>query len=190
MRDLLKLRYNKIVKIPVHGNSERCLVQRQQCALVFLKLVQTKRRIINIDESWVGSADYRRRSWSRKGMSNSISTKKLSPRITLIVALDSEGKIYASLLQANSDEDTMRLFLTELIKTLDYEDKHWRKNTVLMWDNAGYHEAGAVLTLLEEQRAPVLFLGPYSYHMAPCEIVFAALKVQQLQSETAPLGRK
>ena len=63
MRDLLKLRYNKIVKIPVHGNSERCLVQRQQCALVFLKLVPTKRRIINIDESWVGSADYRRRSW-------------------------------------------------------------------------------------------------------------------------------
>ena len=98
MRDLVNLRYNKIVKIPVHGNSERCLVQRQQCALVFLKLVQTKRRIINIDESWVGSADYRRRSWSRKGVSNSISTKKLSPRITLIVALDSEGKIYASLL--------------------------------------------------------------------------------------------
>ena len=84
MRDLVNLRYNKIVKIPVHGNSERCLVQRQQCALVFLKLVQTKRRIINIDESWVNSADYRRRSWSRKGMSNSISTKKLSPRITIV----------------------------------------------------------------------------------------------------------
>ena len=26
MRDLLNLRYNKIVKLPVHGNSERCLV--------------------------------------------------------------------------------------------------------------------------------------------------------------------
>ena len=85
-----------------------------------------------------------------KGVSNSIPTKKLSPRITLIVALDSEGKIYASFLQANSDEDTMRLFLTELIKTLDIEDKHWRKNTVLMWDNAGYHDAEVVLTLLEE----------------------------------------
>ena len=28
MRDLLDLRYTKIVPIPVHGNSERCLVQR------------------------------------------------------------------------------------------------------------------------------------------------------------------
>ena len=75
--------------------------------------------------------------------------KKVSPRITLIVALDSEGKIYASLLQANSDTDTMVLFLTELIKTLDYEDRNWRTNSVLVWDNAGYHQAGEVLTLLE-----------------------------------------
>ena len=44
----------------------------------------------------------------------------------------------------------MILFLTELIKTLDYEDKNWRKNSVLLWDNAGYHEAGEVLSLLEE----------------------------------------
>ena len=101
----------------------------------------------------------------------------MSPRITLIVALDSEGKLYATLLQANSDEDTMVLFLTELIKTLDYEDKEWRKNTILIWDNAGYHEAGEVLSLLKEQKAPVMFLGPYSYQMAPCEMVFAALKV-------------
>ena len=28
MRDLLDLRYTKIVQLPVHGNSERCLVQR------------------------------------------------------------------------------------------------------------------------------------------------------------------
>ena len=29
LRNLLNLRYNKIVKLPIHGNSERCLVQRQ-----------------------------------------------------------------------------------------------------------------------------------------------------------------
>ena len=101
----------------------------------------------------------------------------MSPRITLIVPLGSDGKIYASLLQANSDTDTMRLFLTELIRTLDLEDRKWRSNTVLVWDNAGYHESEEVLTLLEQQRAPLLYLGPYSYHMAPCEMVFAALKV-------------
>ena len=71
----------------------------------------------------------------------------------------------------------MKLFMTELIKTLDYEDKYWRSNSVIMWDNAGYHGSAPVLNLLREQRAPVLFLGPYSYHMAPVEMVFAALKI-------------
>lgn len=63
MRDLLGLRYNKIVPLPVHGNSERCLVQRQQCALEFFRQLKAGKRVINIDESWIASGDYRRRSW-------------------------------------------------------------------------------------------------------------------------------
>ena len=59
-----------------------------------------------------------------------------------------------------------------------------------MWDNAGYHEATDVLTFLRDQNAPVLYLGPYSYHMAPSEMVFAALKVQYLNPDSAPLGKK
>ena len=98
MRHLLDLSYTKIVQLPVHGNSERCLVQRQQCAIIFLKHIQVKKRIINIDESWLDSGDYRRMSWQRKGTSNGIPVKKVYPRITLMVALDTEGKIYASLL--------------------------------------------------------------------------------------------
>ena len=95
----------------MHGNSERCLVQRQQCAIPFLALIQVKKRFINIDESWVDSGDYRRASWQRKGTSNSIPVRKVQPRITLIVALDTDGKIYSSILQANSNDDTMRLFI-------------------------------------------------------------------------------
>ena len=63
MRERLGLKYNKIVPLPVHGNSERCLVQRQQCALEFFRQLEAGKRIINIDESWIASGDYRRRSW-------------------------------------------------------------------------------------------------------------------------------
>ena len=59
-------------------------------------------------------------------MSPSLPVKKVSPRITLIVAIDTLGKLYASLLQANSDGDTFQLFMTELIKTLEWEDRNWR----------------------------------------------------------------
>ena len=155
-----------------------------------MKLIQTKKRIINIDESWIDSGDYRRRSWQRKGVTNANPVKKVSPRITLIVAVDSLGQIYASILQANSDADTFGLFLTELVKTLDYEDRHWRSNSVIMWDGASYHDATNVLVLLKEQRVPLVFLGPYSYHMAPAEMIFAALKTQHINPQQAPLGKK
>ena len=149
-----------------------------------------KKRIINIDETWLDSGDYLRRCWQRKGVSNTNPVKKVSPRITLIVAVDTLGNIYSSLLQSNSDGDTMTLFMTELIKTLDYQDRLWRSNSVIMWDNASYHEADEVLLLLREQNVPTLFLGPYSYRMAPAEMVFAALKVQKLNKDQAPLGKK
>ena len=81
--------------------------------------------------------------------------------------------------------------LNELINDyFDEEDKKWRNNTVLMWDNAGYHAADSVLTLLRDQQVPMLFLGPYSYRTAPAEMVFAALKVQHLNVYDAPLGKK
>ena len=78
----------------------------------------------------------------------------------------------------------------ELIKTLDFEDKYWRSNTIIMWDGAGYHSAAQVLRLSEQQQVPILFLGPYSYHMAPVEMVFAALKAKLLNEEVTPLGKK
>ena len=67
----------------------------------------------------------------------------------MIVALDSYGDIYVCLLQANSDTDTMQLFLKELILKLDDEDKRWRSNTILVWDGAGYHTSREVKELLE-----------------------------------------
>ena len=76
--------------------------------------------------------------------------KKVKPRITLIAAVDNRGKIYASLLQANSNSDTMGLFIRNLVNTLDYEDKRWRSNTVLVWDGAGYHTSEDMLALLRE----------------------------------------
>ena len=63
MREQLDLRFRKIVRLAPNANSEVNLIQRQQCALEFLKLFQTKRRFINIDESWLDSVRYQRRSW-------------------------------------------------------------------------------------------------------------------------------
>ena len=50
MHDQADLRYRKIVRLAPRTNSQRCLISRQRCAMVFLELFAQKRRFINIDE--------------------------------------------------------------------------------------------------------------------------------------------
>ena len=53
--------------------------------------------IINIDETWIGQTDYRRRKWGVRGSNNSLPVKSLQPRLSLILALDTTGAIYYSI---------------------------------------------------------------------------------------------
>jgi transposase len=82
-----------------------------------------------------------------------------------MIAMDSEGNLYSSVLQSNSNSFTMRLFLKHLINKLDDEDKHWRKKRIIMWDGAGYHTSKEMLKFIQDYEIPVMRLGPYSYLM-------------------------
>ena len=52
-------------------------------------------------------------------MKNSKPVHIIWPRITMMAAIDNYGEIYYSLLQANSNDITLELFLTYLVKILD-----------------------------------------------------------------------
>ena len=92
------MRYRKIKGISMKANSPRNLVLRQQFALRLLGLNWPKKVIINIDESWIGMSDFRKYKWSLPNSTNSIRRLQIIPRISLILALDSTGKVYFSLL--------------------------------------------------------------------------------------------
>jgi hypothetical protein len=89
----------------------------------------------------VGGCNYQRRSWRKKEETNSQSSQSISPRISLILALDNHGKIYFSLTQANSNSSVMEVFILAFTDILDKEDKHWRTNTIFLWDGASYHHS-------------------------------------------------
>ena len=63
MRKDLRMGYRKTALVTIQGNSERCLVLRQQYALKMLPLLQSGRRIINVDESWLNQTIFVRRVW-------------------------------------------------------------------------------------------------------------------------------
>ena len=60
----LRIGYRLAKTVPVQSNSERCLVLRQQYALKILRLLETGRQIINVDESWLNNTRFLRRIWT------------------------------------------------------------------------------------------------------------------------------
>ena len=67
VRDVMKkdlgMGYRRARTVTIQANSERCLVLRQQFALRFLPLMESGRRIINVDESWLNQTRFNRKLW-------------------------------------------------------------------------------------------------------------------------------
>ena len=108
----------------------------------------------------------------------------------MIVGLDTFGSVYLTLVQSNSNSKIMEIFIRELVRKLDSERADWRKNTVIMFDNAPYHTSPATMRVLENQKVPVIFTGPHSYDAAPCELWFAHFKAQDINPRHVPTGKR
>ena len=152
--------------------------------------MQKGKRIINVDETWIGEMDFRRLKWRRPGDSNSVSGKDVTPRLSVIAAVDNYGGFYWTVLQAYVDREVFLVFISHLVAKLSAEDPNWRANTVLLLDNAKYHHTEMVRNQLQLQGIDHIFLGPYSFSGAAVEMVFSALKRTHLNSHHLPTGKK
>ena len=85
----------------------------------------------------------------------------------MITGLDSKGKVYLSLVQANSNTSMMELYFINLIKLLDGKEPGWRRNTIILQDNAPYKNNKDMMAFYERHQLPILFTGPHSYVSIP-----------------------
>jgi hypothetical protein len=129
VKDVLKkdigMRYRRIQRVPLHLNSVKNRILRQQWAIKYLELIRDK-IWLDIDESWLSDSAFLRKKWSMPGDNNSLPVQFVVPRITVITGLDSLGNLYLSLSQANSNSATMEVFLHHLAAKLDRERPGWR----------------------------------------------------------------
>jgi hypothetical protein len=190
MREDLGLRWRKIKEVSLHENSVRNLVLRQRFAMALLEAAMTKTRIINIDESWLGMEDFRRMKWQPPLNSNFVGKKLWQPRISLLLALDNYGESYVAVSQSNTNSNTILLFIRGLVKQLNESSRHWRRNTFIYWDGAGYHQSATTLKLLRDLQVPIMVSGPHSYEAAPCELWFSLFKRVNINPRKLKTGKR
>ena len=97
---------------------------------------------MNVDESWVPVTDFRRRCWNKAGEGNSMSDRPLGHKVNIIVAVSSEGQVWLSQTQCNTDENVMMMFLSKLATV--FTSKYgvgWRDQIVIVMDGASYHKS-------------------------------------------------
>ena len=190
MHDELGLGYRLAKKVPVQANEPRCLILRQQYAMTMLDLLRNRKRILNIDETWINDTNYTRMMWCPPQTPATMTTRPISYRISMIAALDTEGCIYYSLTQANTDSDVMMIFLQYLVNQLDLDRPSWRDETILLLDGAKYHTGSQVREYMRKLDLQIIWSGPYSYSTAPIETVFATLKFGELNPDRKGTGKK
>ena len=155
-----------------------------------LGLLDTGKRCIFIDETWLNELDFRRMKWRLRNETNSIPKKGISPRVSVIAAIDTNGEVYYSLTQVNTDTDVFLLFLKKLFDTLSAEDRTWKNNTVIVVDGASYHASEPVRDFICKARVTFVLSAPYSYETAPIELFFHLLKRTNLNPNRKSTGKK
>ena len=136
--------------------------------------------MINIDETWANETSFIRKTWSEKDGKGNAHLNSVSPRISMITALDTDGHFWFTLSQANTDSNMITLFLHSLTRELDIESPGWQEDTIILWDNASYHRSEETKAVLKKLGLKIIFSGPYSFSAAPIELLFGGMKYGEI----------
>ena len=106
------------------------------------------------------------------------------------VAICTDGQLYCSLSQVNTDAKVFCAFMSRLAAKLTEEDREWRQNSILLIDGARYQTCKESVTHMAALGFNVCISGPYSFASAPIEYCFGAFKSVALNPRGLKTGKK
>ena len=139
LTDKLGLRFKAIKTVNPRTNCGRAMIQRQQFAFYLLNEMLAGKRVINVDEFAVGWGVFVRKGWSIAGAPAKHSANPFGHRLSLLAAVDTDGRTYFAVSQATTDQSAFGTFLYHFSRTLDAEDPDWREHSLILLDGASYH---------------------------------------------------
>jgi hypothetical protein len=110
--------------------------------------------------------------------------------VNIIAAISSNGGLYYTVNRGKTNSWTFLLYIVKLVEHLDSSDPDWRKNTIIMLDNASYHRSTFTKAKLEALKVPIMYMGPYHFRLAPVELFFSFIKGKDLNPFNSRLVSK
>ena len=190
MRKDLGLSFVMAKKLHPAANSARSLVLRQQYAIKMLELLQQDRHVVNLDETWLNETSFVRRTWAPKNGRSNATLNAVIPRVSMIAAMDTDGRVWFTLSHAATDSNIMALFLERLTQALHREAPGFEQGSVFLYDGAPYHTGADTRAVIKKLGLTVIQSGPYSFSGAPIELLFSALKFNELNEGRLPTGKR
>ena len=135
----MNVSYRLVRPITSQHNNPSAKLQRQLAASYFIRNMIRGKRIINVDESVIRQTDHRKRGWIAREKHNMVVQSSRLNCVNIIAGISSYGEFFFTVNQGKTNGITFLYFLTKLISELDSIDSEWRRNTVIMVDNAPYH---------------------------------------------------
>ena len=132
-----------------------------------LELLEQGFNIVNIDESWINELDFARRKWHDRIDTNSLPRKAVHPRLSLIAAIDTTGRVYMALTTGNTTSEVVCLFVSQLVEFLEEDDPGFREHTIFQFDGATYHRSAETRNYFANMGIKTIISGPYGYDIAP-----------------------
>jgi DDE superfamily endonuclease len=176
LREKLDVSYRQVRSITTLHNSPSSKLERQVAASHYIQYMISGKRIMNLDESVVRCTEHRKKGWRPNGCQHMETQNYRLSNINLIAVVSNRGEFFYTVNQGVTNSYTLGHFLIKLVEHMNSVDKDWRKESIVMLDNAQYHRGAVTTEIFKNLDLPVLYLGPYHFKMAPVEMMFSHIK--------------
>lgn len=132
-------------------------------------------QLVFVDESGCDTlAGIRRTGWAPRGTpAVQVAGFHREKRHQILPAYTQNGVIHTQIFQGSTDGEVFEDFVKELLPLCG----RWPEpNSVLVMDNASFHQSASIKNLCDEAGVILHFLSPYSPDLNPIEELFSQLK--------------
>lgn len=108
----------------------------------------------------------------------------------MLMAIGSDGSLFCSLTQVNTDHRVFCVFLSKLVAKMNKLDPDWKSKTIILIDGASYGVCDQSKVYMMALGLKVCVSAPYSYSTAAIELAFAYFKNGELNPLRIKTGKK